>query len=89
MDYVAALHAENQRRLTALEDRSEEILVSLTEIAANTKDLPDLTKRVDNLESSRDKFGTGLKMVWVVLGVPTGTVMAWVGSHMNWSGLFH
>ena len=95
MDHIAAFHADNQQRIQTLESIARETAVAVATIAANTACLPELANRIDSLESDRDQqkgkidgIGDTVKMLWVVLGV-AGSGVLWMGSHLNWTAMFH
>jgi hypothetical protein len=75
------MHTENQRRLIAVEGTQQTMLKTLTEIADNTKDLPKLIERVDDLEASRDKFKAGMAVVLAL-----GPVADWAMNRIFFGG---
>lgn len=71
------LHEQNQQRMQEFENQQRKQGEVLIEIAANTKCIPQLVERVDDLEASRDKQ----KGAMVIIGSVWGLLETYLHTH--------
>jgi hypothetical protein len=89
LQFQEQLHKQNQERFQRMEDLQIEQVATLARIEENTKQIPQLTQRVSDLERVRDRMtgalaavGTLAALLGAVLGAALTELVHWIGQKL-------